>query len=233
MALRVLYEDNHLIVVDKPAGLPTMGVAADRPSLVTVVKSHLKAKYQKPGNVYLGVVSRLDAPVSGVVVFARTSKAAARLNDQFRGRTVDKRYLALGEGVIEPAGGTCTQRIVHHEGRRRMEIAPAAAEEPQEARLRYRRLGVFRGNSLLAIELLTGRKHQIRLQLADRGHPLLGDQKYGAVRPFPGGIALHALRLELDHPVTHSRMRFEAPLPPPWRKAGVPADVPLANDEPR
>ena len=220
--LHVLYEDNHLIAVDKPAGLPTMGVTADRPSLVTLVKEYLKRKYHKPGNVYLGVVSRLDAPVSGVVVFARTSKAARRLNEQFRQREVEKSYLAVVEGVIEPPQGVCTQQIARDERHQRMQVVEAGQADAKEARLSYRRIATARGKSLLAVELETGRKHQIRLQLSERGHPILGDRKYGSAQAFPAGIALHARRLVIAHPVTQQPLEFCAPPPAAWKKLGLP-----------
>src|SRR6185503_19435254 len=124
--LHVLYEDNHLLAVVKPAGLPTMGVAADRPSLLSVAKDYIKRRYHKPGNVYLGAMSRLDAPVSGVVLFARTSKAAARLTEQFRSRQVDKRYLALVAGD-PPLEGDCVDWLVQDERHRRVRLSPADA----------------------------------------------------------------------------------------------------------
>jgi 23S rRNA pseudouridine1911/1915/1917 synthase len=221
-ALRVLYEDNHLLAVLKPAGLATMGVAADSPSLLKLAKQHIKQKYQKPGNVYLGVVSRLDSPVSGVVVFARTSKAAARLTEQFRTHRVEKTYWALVEGVLEPSSGTLTNYLARDEVNRRMRIVGATMPGSQQASLGYRRLKIVRKDlSLVEVDLQTGRKHQIRLQLAESGHPIIGDEKYGSRRKFGGGIALHARRLTVDHPIRHENITFEAPVPETWNRFGI------------
>jgi 23S rRNA pseudouridine1911/1915/1917 synthase len=217
-ALRVLYEDNHLLAVVKPAGLATMGVAADAPSLVKLAKQYLKRKYRKPGNVYLGVVSRLDSPVSGVVLFARTSKAAARLTEQFRTHRVEKIYWAIVAGSLEPAAGTLTSHLARDEVNRRMRIVGAALPGAQLATLSYRRLKILpHGRSLVEVELHTGRKHQIRLQLAELGHPVVGDRKYGSQRAFGGAIALYARRLIVAHPVRHETMVFEAPVPETWK----------------
>jgi 23S rRNA pseudouridine1911/1915/1917 synthase len=219
--LDILYEDNHLLAVNKPAGLPTMGTPGDRATLLTVAKEYIKQKYAKPGNVYLGVVSRLDAPVTGVVLLARTSKAAARLTEQFRGHEVEKTYRALVEGVPEPAEAQCVDWLAQDERHRRMHLVGPTIPGAKEARLRYRRVAVLRGCSLVEVALETGRKHQIRLQLASRGHAVLGDRKYGSRQPFPAGIALHAWRLAITHPVRGERLSLEAPLPPSWRAFGV------------
>jgi len=219
--LDVLYEDNHLLVVAKPAGLPTMGTPGDRATLLSVAKDYVKQKYDKPGNVYLGVVSRLDAPVTGVVVLARTSKAAARLTEQFRSRSVDKRYWVLVEGVVEPPTGSLVNWISEDERHRRMHLVGSTIPGGKEARLSYRRLSLVSGGSFLEVILETGRKHQIRLQLSGQGHPVLGDIKYGSHRRFSSGIALHARRLAFDHPTNGKRLEFEAPLPEAWRKLGL------------
>jgi 23S rRNA pseudouridine1911/1915/1917 synthase len=220
-SLEVLYEDNHLLAVVKPAGLATMGVAADRPSLLQRARQYVKARYQKPGNVYLGVVSRLDAPVTGVVLFARTSKAARRLTEQFRTRVVRKTYWAIVEGTVQPKTGECIDFVGRDERLRRMQIVGPRAPGAQEARLVYRHLKTSGGLSLVEVELQTGRKHQIRLQLARRGWPILGDKKYGSRRTFPAGIALHARRLAIVHPVKGETIEFVAPLPQCWRGLGI------------
>lgn len=217
----VLYEDNHLLVVNKPAGLPTMGVAADRPSLIAEAKEYIGQKYDKPGAVYLGIVSRLDAPVTGVVLIARTSKAAKRLTEQFRDRTVEKIYWAIVEGAIEPAEGQLIDWLRKDERHRRMHIAKPETPTAKEARLAYRRLRSVGRDSLVEIQLETGRKHQIRVQLAEREWPVLGDRKYGSRRAFPSGIALHARRLTFEHPVRHERVEIVAPLPKAWRRLGL------------
>ncbi|HEY2881248.1 MAG TPA: RluA family pseudouridine synthase [Pirellulales bacterium] len=247
MPLEILYEDNHLLAVNKRAGMPTQGAAAGAESVVQLAKEYLRKKYNKPGNVYLGVVSRLDSPVSGVVVLARTSKAAARLNEQFRGRTVQKRYWALVAGRIEPPSASCVDLIAKDERSKKMVLvkppnpatgvdikSTASRKNPaqsrarpsskshakaQEAKLSYRRLKLVNNASLLEIELETGRKHQIRLQLAARGHPLLGDKKYGSQRSFPNGIALHCRQLIIQHPTLGKPIEFVAPPPKAWRVA--------------
>jgi 23S rRNA pseudouridine1911/1915/1917 synthase len=220
----VLYEDNHLLAVNKPAMLPTMGVAQDRPALLMLAKEYVRSKYHKPGNVYLGIVSRLDAPVTGVVLMARTSKAARRLTEQFRRRQVEKVYWALVEGPVEPPAATLRSFLRKDERYRRMHATHANAPDAQLAELSYRVLSnglptAARGAglTLLEIQLLTGRKHQIRVQLADAGCPVVGDRKYGGRRTFPLGIALHARRIALDHPVRRARLEIVAPLPASWR----------------
>jgi 23S rRNA pseudouridine1911/1915/1917 synthase len=221
-SLEILYEDNHLLVVVKPAGLPTMGTPGGRPTLLTVAKEYVKRRYQKPGNVYLGVVSRLDAPVTGVVLLARTSKAAARLTEQFREHRVEKSYQAVVEGDLDPPEDSFVDWLGHDERHRRMHIVGPTLPGAKEARLSYKRLGSTPGGTWLEIDLETGRKHQIRLQLAHHGHPIVGDRKYGSRTPFPAGIALHARRLVITHPTTGARLEFEAPLPETWRRFGIP-----------
>lgn len=218
--LDVLFEDNHLLVVAKPAGIPTQGVVSSRESLLGLARQHIKEKYGKLGNVYLGVVSRLDAPVSGVLVFARTSKAARRLSEQFRARSVRKIYWAVVEGSPSPSG-ECIDWIAHDDPHRRMRIARPGAAEAQEARLAYRRVRTFGGLSLLEVELHTGRKHQIRVQLAHRGWPIVGDVRYGSHRVLSTGIALHARRLTLAHPTKGDALTFVAPIPRVWSRLGV------------
>jgi 23S rRNA pseudouridine1911/1915/1917 synthase len=220
-SLEILYEDNHLLAINKPAGLPTMGTPGDRPTLLTLAKQYIKQQYAKPGNVYLGVMSRLDAPVSGLVLLARTSKAARRLTEQFRTRTVEKTYWAIVEGAVRPSAGGCIDWMGQDERHRRMHIVAPTCAGAKEARLAYRRLGAVGSDSLLEVALQTGRKHQIRVQLAHRGYPVLGDRKYGSLRLFPHGIALHARRLVITHPVRADRLELVAPLPDTWPYLGV------------
>jgi 23S rRNA pseudouridine1911/1915/1917 synthase len=244
--LDVLYEDNHLLAVNKPAMLPTMGVSDDRPSLLAEAKEYVRRKYNKPGNVYLGIVSRLDAPVTGVVLLARTSKAAGRLSEQFRERDVDKTYWAILEGRIKPREGNLVDFMRKDERHRRMHIASERTLGAQRAELVYRvmekdketsahadkektmeqvspRHPVFLSPglswaSLVVVQLLTGRKHQIRVQLSHAGYPIVGDRKYGSTRAFPTGIALHSRRLVIEHPVSKIQLAIEAPLPASWRR---------------
>lgn len=216
--MHIIYEDNHLLVVQKPAGLPTMGVAAGEKSLLTVAKEYVARKYDKPGNVYLGIVSRLDTPTTGVVVIARTSKAAERLNRQFREHTVRKIYRAVVVGHFDEDAGTFTDMIAEESRHRKMFITRDADVSAVRGVLHYRVLERMAAHTLLEIRLETGRKHQIRVQMQYHGHPIVGDRKYGSRDPFPVGIALHALELTLRHPTTQEEMTFTAPLPGTWRK---------------
>jgi len=220
-SLVVVHEDNHLLAVLKPAGLATMGLPSDKPTLLTVAKQYIKDRYRKPGNVYLGVMSRLDTPVTGIVLLARTSKAARRLTEQFRNRTVQKTYWALVEGVVDPVAGECVDWLFADERHRRVRVVDPTRPGAKQARLAYRRLEQLAGHSLLEVEPQTGRKHQIRVQLARRGHPILGDRKYGGRRAFPVGIGLHARRLAVTHPVGGQAVVLEAPLPAAWHTLGV------------
>lgn len=217
--LEVLFEDNHLLVVNKPAVLATMGVREDEPSLLAQCKSYIKRKYDKPGNVFLGVVSRLDSFVTGVIVFARTSKAAARLTKQFQTGSVDKKYWAIVTCDSVPPSGMLEDWLIKNDGRRRMETTSEKTNGAKQARLRFRRLDSLekQAQHLLEVELLTGRKHQIRVQLSEHGMPIVGDRKYGCSAPFGNGIALHAYELAIDHPTSKSRMTFHCEPPNYWK----------------
>ncbi len=219
--LDVLYEDNHLLVINKRAGLATMGVRDPIPSALQMARRYVKEKYGKPGEVYLGIVSRLDAPVSGLLVFARTSKSAARLTDQYRTGRVEKYYWALVERAVDPEEGALTNWVRKDERHRRMHIAGSQTPGAQRALLTYRTLQVTSQATWLEIRLHTGRKHQIRLQLSHAGYPILGDRKYGSRRSFPEGIGLHGRRLILQHPVRRTRLELLAPLPSSWRSYGT------------
>jgi 23S rRNA pseudouridine1911/1915/1917 synthase len=218
ISLEVLYEDNHLLAVNKPAMLPTMGVAEDRASLLTVAKEYIRRTYDKPGNVYLGIVSRLDAPVTGIVLLAKTSKAAARLSEAFRLRRVEKTYLAVVEGVPDEPTAVLEHYLRKDERHRKVHATHEACPDAQLARLEYRVLARGDVMSLLEVGLETGRKHQIRVQLSKVGHPIVGDRKYGSTMPLASGIALHAHRLELEHPVRKEPLKLEAPIPSVWRR---------------
>jgi 23S rRNA pseudouridine1911/1915/1917 synthase len=217
---QVLFEDNHLLVLNKPAGLATMGVAAGDSSLLTQAKQYIKQKYRKPGNVYVGVVSRLDAPASGVIVFARTSKAAARLTEQFRAGTVEKTYWALVSPPPTAAHGAWADWLQKDERQQRMLVVREATKKgaAKLARLTYDSRWRATNYALLVISLDTGRKHQIRVQCAHHGCPVVGDRKYGSRTSFSSGIALHARRLVLSHPTRDERLTFDAPLPTAWQE---------------
>ena len=219
--LIVLFEDNHLLALAKPADVPTMGVSAGNPSLLMMAKDYIKNKYGKPGNVYLGVVSRLDALATGVIVFARTSKAAARLSEQLRRGKMEKLYWAIVSGIPKPSEGKLENWLRKDERTQKMQITRTKTAGSKQADLSYRVLAKLGRRSLLEVHLHTGRKHQIRVQLAHFGHPILGDQKYGSKTPFPEGIALHARKLVLQHPVRKSPIVLEAPVPPVWRDFGI------------
>lgn len=216
----VLFEDNHLLVVNKPAVLATMGAEAGEPSLLAQCKEYLKRKYSKPGNVFLGVVSRLDSFVTGAIVFARTSKAASRLTRQFQERTVQKRYLAMVAGEPRRTEGELESWLKKDDRRRRMVSVDSGDRNAKQAKLRYKVVERVKRRSivytLLEIELLTGRKHQIRVQLSETGMPIVGDRKYGSDEPFPIGIALHAKLLSFDHPTSKTRITIKSNPPKYW-----------------
>jgi len=218
MILSVVYEDNHLLVLNKPAGLLSQGDNSQAESLVDLVTSYLKQKYAKPGNVYVGLVHRLDRNVSGVMLVARTSKAASRLSEQFRRKAVQKTYLAVIEGQPAAAEGEVVSWLAgagDHHGITRAETE--AFDGAKESRLRYTVLTSRGGFSLVRVQPITGRRHQIRAQMALLGHPLLGDVKYGSSwRLADHRLALHASRLALEHPVGGRTLDFEAPLPEDW-----------------
>ena len=222
---RVLYEDNHLLVVDKPVGIATQGAPRGVESLFTPAQRYVKIKYNKPGEVYLGVVSRLDLPVSGVVVFARTSKAAERLNQQIRARTIQKTYRALLEGIGLPECAEFTDVVAKDLSTGEVRIVPHKATSPiakfcehQEARLEYRTLERYEHSTLVEVRLHTGRKHQIRLQFSSRGFPIVGDGKYGARSLDRQGICLHSYQLIISHPTLKDLMVFVSEPPSYWRR---------------
>jgi 23S rRNA pseudouridine1911/1915/1917 synthase len=219
--LRVLYEDNHLLVVVKPPGVPTQGDASGDPSLLDIAKAYIKARYNKPGEVYIGMVHRLDRPTGGVVALGRTSKAAARLSDQFRQRKVKKTYLAACHGIPRPERAKLVHYLKKLPGVNRMVVLDKEKNGSQRAELSYRVLGRSPDgrNALLEVEPLTGRQHQIRAQLARIDHPLLFDVKYSSRRGNKGivaAIGLWAQKLRLTHPTSGKPMTFSAwPTPDP------------------
>lgn len=213
---QILYEDNHLLIVDKPADWIVQGATADQRSLLESARNYIKHKYHKPGNVFLGVVSRLDAPVTGVVPFARTSKAAARLSHQFREREAQKTYWAIVERLPNPIAGRLEHSLLRENDSNVTHVAPVGHPQAQQGILEYRLLRSESGLGLLEIELITGRKHQIRCQLSAIGCAILGDRLYGAKSSFPQGIALHCRRLVLEHPTTKESIDIVAPPPIYW-----------------
>ena len=196
-----------------------MGEAAGETSVATIAADYLRTTCNKPGNVFVGIVSRLDRLVSGVLVLARTSKAASRLSEQFRQQSVEKIYLAWVEGSLESRGPIeLGDWVTKDEACHRMRVVKAGSPGAQEAKLRYEVLERQRHKCLIRVELLTGRKHQIRLQLSHAGHPICGDKKYEAQTPFPRGIGLHCLQVSLAHPTRQERLTFRTPPPSYWPK---------------
>ena len=203
MPLEVLHADNHVIAVAKPAGVPTVPDESGDVSLLDEVREWIRVTAGKPGNVFVGVVHRLDRPVSGVALFARTSKAASRLSDAWRTRSVQKTYLGLVAGTPPQPEGEVEQWIVKDERRNVVRAVAAGHADAKASRSRYRVLARRGAITLLELEPLTGRSHQLRLLCRELGAPLLGDLKYGAGEPLPdASIALHARRLVFPHPTT-------------------------------
>ena len=215
--LKILFEDNHLLVVDKPPLLATMGVAPDEPSLFKLAKEYIREKYNKPGNVYLGVVSRLDAFVSGAIIFARTSKCASRISAQLREGKIDKTYWAIVPNELETTEGILEHWLSKDDSRHRMFAFDKPTGDAKLARLHYHTLGQSGSLCLLEIDLETGRKHQIRVQLSHVGIPIVGDRKYESEQTFNKGIALHCRSLQFEHPTRKTRINVDSP-PPGWWK---------------
>lgn len=218
--LKVLFEDNHCLAVLKPAGLLTMGDRTGDVSAVDLAREYLRRKYDKPGNVFVGVVHRLDRPVSGVLLFARTSKAAARLSEQFRKHSIRKVYHCVVEGRPPKPSGELVDLLVKDETRNLTRVARGSEEDGRLSRLNYRCLKSVGSLSLLEIELLTGRSHQIRVQLSSRKWPICGDAKYGSKTKLDGWLALHAESLTFEHPTQREPITVTAPHPAEWQRFG-------------
>lgn len=213
----VLFEDNHCLAICKEAGRLSAHYAGDEETLDRDVRAYLKAKYDKPGNVYLGVVHRLDRPVSGVLLFARTSKAAARLSEQFREGTVEKVYWAVVEGEWPEPAGSLIDWLRKNDAAGRVEVVTESTPGARQAVLHYTRKAVHGGVSWLEIRPQTGRTHQLRVQLASRGFPIFGDAKYGGLHTFGPAIGLHARELTFLHPTRTEPVTLVAEVPRTWR----------------
>ena len=209
-----LYEDNHIIIVDKQPGEIVQGDKTGDTPLSETIKAYLKEKYNKPGNVFCGVVHRLDRPVGGVVIFAKTSKALSRLNEMLRKGEIHKTYWALVEGHPEKEEGRLENWLASDGRLNKTFVSSQSNPEAKRCALTYKTIGRGDRYTLLEINLLTGRKHQIRCQLANIGHCIKGDLKYGAKRSNPGGgIPLLARHIEFIHPVSKTPISIDAPIP--------------------
>jgi 23S rRNA pseudouridine1911/1915/1917 synthase len=219
--LDVLLEDNHCLAVNKPAGLLAQGDETGAPSLVDLARDYLKAKYAKPGNVFVGLVHRLDRPTSGVVLLARTSKGAERLSSQFREGTVRKVYRAVVEGSPADDAGEWTDQLAKDEARNVVSVVEAGDPEGRDAHVAFRVVERRGATTLLELIPTTGRGHQLRVQLASRGMPIVGDRKYGArstllARDGLPRVALHAFELTFRHPTRPESLTITAPIPTDW-----------------
>ena len=221
--LDILYEDNHLIAVNKPCGWPSAHFDGNDETMDRVVKAYLKEKYSKQGNVFLGVVHRLDKPVSGVLLFARTSKGAARLSEQFRDNLLEKTYWAIAENSAPGrppdlgTAGTMEDWLRKDSVVGVVQVVEPDADGAKQAVLHYTVKAVHENLSLVEIRPQTGRTHQLRIQLASRGRPIYGDAKYGSRFGFGSGIGLHARSLSFLHPTRNEPINLSADIPRAWR----------------
>lgn len=219
MKINILYEDNHLLVIEKPVNIPVQEDASRDKDLLTILKDDIKVRYNKPGNVYLGLVHRLDRPVGGVMVFAKTSKAASRLSDVIRKNELTRKYVAVVRGVPKKEKAQLTHYLYKDTKKNIVQAVGANDKRGKKAILDYEVLSTKENLSLVAVKLHTGRSHQIRVQLSEIGHPLFGDQKYGQAQNQKGQqIALWANMLEFPHPTTKELIRVECAPPNvyPW-----------------
>lgn len=213
--MTVVYEDNHIIVVNKTSSEIVQGDKTGDIPLSETVKQYLKEKYQKPGNVFVGVTHRLDRPVSGLVVFAKTSKALSRLNEMFKNSEVKKTYWAIVKECPPELEGELVHYLVRNEKQNKSYAYDKEVPDSKKAILHYRLIARSQNYNLLEVDLKTGRHHQIRCQLAKMGCPIKGDLKYGFARSNPdGSICLHARRISFIHPVSKEQIDLEAPVPP-------------------
>lgn len=215
--LQILFEDNHCLAIYKPAGYLTTGFDGGEETLDRQVKAYIKEKFNKPGNVFLGVVHRLDRPVSGVLLYARNSKAAGRLAEQFRESEVNKEYWAVVSGQVEPAAATWENWLWKDTMQGTVQVVKFGTPNARLAKLEYSRRGMDETHTWLEVHPKTGRTHQIRVQLASRGYPIVGDAKYGSQESIADGIALHARSLTFKHPISYEPMTLTAAVPMAWK----------------
>lgn len=224
----IVYEDNHLLVVQKPPMLPVQADASGDQDLLSALKNYIGEKYQKPGAVYLGLVHRLDRPAGGLMVFARTSKAAARLSEQVRTHSLKRRYLAVVCGNVMPQQGQMEDWLLKDSRENTSRAVPEGTPGAKPARLNYRVVAQNQGLSLVNVQLQTGRSHQIRVQFSTRGWPLWGDQRYNPAAMAGQPLALFSCQLSLMHPTTKQQMNFTA-LPPQDAQGFFPF-IPMLDD---
>ncbi|KGR79820.1 RluA family pseudouridine synthase [Ureibacillus manganicus] len=219
MNIPILFEDNHLLLVEKPVNIPVQEDSSRDLDLLTILKNDIKDRYQKPGNVYLGLVHRLDRPVGGAMVFAKTSKAASRLSDMIRRNIIERKYLAVVHGTPKKKSGQLVHYLLKDVRKNKVSVVAPNHPKAKKAILDFEVLESKKGFSLLSVKLHTGRPHQIRVQLSSMGNPIFGDQKYGEHLNKPGQqIALWAHRIHLEHPVRKEPIEVKS-LPPskyPW-----------------
>lgn len=226
--LTILYEDNHIIVVLKPQNVPSCEDASKDADMLTIIKAYIKEKYSKTGNVYLGLVHRLDRPTGGVMVFAKSSKAAARLSEQMRNGDFEKRYMAVLSGVPKEERALLTHYIKKNSVNNMVYVCPPTESGARLARLQYKVLSEKGGFSLVEVRLHTGRSHQIRVQMNAIGCPVCGDMRYGGEKAKKGYLALWAYYLSFSHPVSKERLVFRVQPPKeisPWNNFDTESSV--------
>ena len=215
--LEVLFEDNHCLAVAKPAGVAATHYQGKAETLDRAAKAYLKEKHNKPGNVFLGIIHRLDKAVSGVLLFARTSKAAARLAEQFREGSVEKVYWAIVEGNVQSNAGSLEDWLKKDKEAHRVNVVEAGTHGARQALLHFQKRGNHGDLTWLELRPQTGRTHQLRVQLAHHGHPIYGDAKYGSFHTFGEAIGLHARSLTFLHPIRYEPITVTADVPAKWR----------------
>ncbi|KPI46983.1 pseudouridine synthase [Clostridioides difficile] len=217
--IKVIYEDNHLLVVEKPVNILSQGDDTNDKDMVNLLKDYIKKKYNKPGNVYIGLIHRLDRPVGGVMVFAKTSKAASRLSEQVRNKSFKKTYLAVVHGKIKSSSDTLRDFLYKNKKTNMVTVVKKNHTDAKEAELDYKVLDFKENLSLVQVNLKTGRSHQIRVQFSSRKHPLYGDQRYGKeINKVGQQISLWSNKIEIYHPTTKEKMEFTCHPPDkyPW-----------------
>lgn len=217
--IKVIYEDNHLLVVEKPVNILSQGDDTNDKDMVNLLKDYIKVKYNKPGNVFIGLVHRLDRPVGGIMVFAKTSKAASRLSEQVRNKSFKKTYRAVLNGNMRKDSDTLKDYLYKNKKTNMVSVVNKNHKDAKDAELSYETIAKNEKFSMVQVDLKTGRPHQIRVQFSSRKHPLFGDQRYGQdINKKGDQIALWSYKIEITHPTTKEKMEFicEPPNKYPW-----------------